>query len=242
MSAVAFIAGLFRGFLGFGFALFAVPLLSFAWPLARTLPVVLAHEILLAALLLPGHVSLVDTRSVRTLLIGSVCCAPLGLALIRLADEQIVRGLIGCVLLACVPLLWREPRHAFSYTGLNAAFFGGLSGVLTGGSALSGPPVIIYFLRRSRPPGVARASLMAYFMINSALVLALGLLFGAYSRGFLADAVLLAPASLAGSALGALMFARYATLAYRKGAMVLIGLLGLMMIAVGFGLEFRMSP
>ena len=59
---------------------------------------------------------------------------------------------------------------------------------------------------------------------------------------FVADALLLAPMSLAGSGLGATLFARYASVAYRKAAMATIGLLGLVMIVAGSGVNFANLP
>lgn len=232
-AAAAFFAGLFRGFLGFGFALVAVPLLSIGWPLSQTLPVVLCHEVLLAAVLLPRYWRHIDRQSVQALLLSSAVSAPFGLALIRFVDENLLRGLIGCVMIGCAKLMWREPTRTMSFSGLRASVFGAMSGLMTGGAALSGPPVILYFLRNRQPSSVTRASLMFFFLVNSLVALAYGFGMRVFAPTALLDAMWLGPVALLGNALGALLFTHFANLAYRKAAIILIAFLGIYMAASG---------
>ena len=84
---------------------------------------------------------------------GAILGAPFGVLALAWLPANIMRLLIGGVLLAAVLLLWRG--YKFERTPPTGAQIGlGLfSGLLNGSTAMGGPPVILYFL--AAPDGVA---------------------------------------------------------------------------------------
>jgi uncharacterized membrane protein YfcA len=107
---------------------------------------------------------------------------------------------------------------------------GVLSGTLSGGTAMSGPPVIMYFLASHFSPAVSRASMMMFFLFSASIAMVIGFGTGLYRRDSFALAFAATPMLLLGAALGAYLFQRSKPVAYRRVALLIlvaIGVVGL---------------
>jgi uncharacterized membrane protein YfcA len=75
---MVFVAGLIRGFTGFGFSIAAVPLLSLIMPPAQAVPIVLLLQLLVSMNGLKAAARICDWRSIRALSLGALVATPLG--------------------------------------------------------------------------------------------------------------------------------------------------------------------
>lgn len=235
--AAVFVAGALRGYSGFGFALAAVPLLTTFWPPALALPVVLILEIVLTIAFLPGLWASIDRRSVALLIAGAVVATPVGQwAMLKMATSSL-RVAVGLLLLAFAALLWVPPagrRRASPALTLGA---GAASGLLNGGTAMSGPPIVLYYLGYEASAETSRASMMMYFLLSAAMAIAIGGATHVYDADFGLYALKLAPFALAGSFVGGRCFAIFPVSTYRRATLLVLALLGLYTLASeGFGL------
>ena len=204
------LAGLVRGFTGFGGALVMAPvLLTLIDPVSTTAIVIIVNVV--AGVLQAREIHReADWSIAKPLCYAALLTAPIGLWSIHVLDIERVRQIVGAiVLLATVALLlrWRFP---FSIRQpLGTAALGGSSGFLFGLGGIGGPPVVLGLLADGTPVRVARATQLAYFsliQVFTLLVMAVSqslttrhLLFGAllspvYYFGGLAGGRLLTPA------------------------------------------------
>jgi len=166
LSVIIAAAGVMRGFSGFGFSMFAVPLMALVMAPARAVPVVLALTFVSNLQTLRSDWHDIDRRSVLSLVVWAIPFAMLGNWLLEALDERPLRLIIGAVTVGATLLLWRagaspRPRPG----GPATAATGMASGILHGLLAMGGPPLIMYYLRGAFSPQAARASMTAAFTL-----------------------------------------------------------------------------
>jgi len=164
-TTVVAVAGVIRGFGGFGFAMIATVCLSLLAEPARVVPVVLLLEVTASLMLIFKVWKEVDWAILFRLLPGVAFGIPMGsLLLSSLAPRPMRIGIAVTVILLAIFLLRgfqmkRNPGNTASFS------IGLVSGFLNGGAAIGGPPVILFFFSSPAQASVSRASLIAFFLI-----------------------------------------------------------------------------
>jgi hypothetical protein len=232
--AVVAIAGLLRGFSGFGLALAAVPGLTLIARPAEAVPCVLLLQIAAGAQLLPRTRHAVDWPSLAPIAAGAVIATPIGTAVLADVPPDPMRAAIGVVLLLAVAVLARRPRLERRPSRAARVGIGVVSGVLNGGTAMAGPPVIAYFLAASRTVEAGRASLLMYFFLLSLAGVASSAVAGLITVRTIVFAAALLPAMAAGNALGHRLFGRASPETYRRVALATLVAIALVAIARAF--------
>ncbi|WP_338150985.1 sulfite exporter TauE/SafE family protein [Neoroseomonas soli] len=157
------VAGLMRGYSGFGTAVILAPVYSLLWEPRAGVPVMLLMELLVSLQLLPGAIKDADRRVVLPLGGAAAVATPLGAWILLTADGEALRRFIGGFVLAFGVLLmsgWRY--HGSRPLSLNLAV-GTAAGLLKGSTGMSGPPVILYLLAGLEEAKRHRANLILFF-------------------------------------------------------------------------------
>jgi len=163
-AAVAtIVAGLMRGYSGFGTAVILAPVYSLLWGPRAGVPVMLLMELVVSAQLVPGALRDADRRVVLPLGGAAAIATPFGAWILFAADGEALRRFIGGFVLVFGLLLmsgWRY--HGSRPLGLNVAV-GTAAGLLKGSTGMSGPPVILYLLAGLEDAKRHRANLIMFF-------------------------------------------------------------------------------
>jgi len=201
-----FLAGVLRGYSGFGTAILLAPVYSVLWGPRVGVPVMLLLEFFVSMQLLPRAFREADRRLILPMGGAATLAVPLGAVVLLTADPEALRRFIGGFVIIFGLLLvsgWRY--HGTRPLGLNLAV-GAVSGVLKGATGMSGPPVILYLLAGPEAVARHRANLILYFGVIS-VVSILGPLWGGLLTAAVFWKLLLAlPALLLGVQLGARLF------------------------------------
>ncbi|PHK94952.1 hypothetical protein CR162_10990 [Pseudoroseomonas rhizosphaerae] len=224
------IAGLMRGYSGFGTAILLAPVYSTLWGPKVGVPVMLLMELFVSAYLLPKAVALANRRVIFSLGGAAMLATPFGAYILFVADGATLRRAIGLLVLVFGLLLmspWRY--HGRRPLGLNLAI-GTVSGLMKGATGMSGPPVILYLL--SGPEAVAqhRANLILYFGLIGIVAVIPPLWGGLIGLPALVMTALMLPVLLLAVPVGARMFHVLPVAWYRR--LALLALMG----AGGFAL------
>jgi hypothetical protein len=228
VSAVAvFLAGIIRGYSGFGFAMVAVTSMSLVLPPARVVPAVLILEVLASIRLLPQVRNDIDWYSLRWLLFGSLIGIPLGVYLLATIPPAPMRMSISLMVLMASILLMR----GFAWKrmpGIILILTTGLAcGMLNGAAAIGGPPVILFYLSSPAGVKVSRASIIAYFLGIDTLCLLMAAIQGLTDfKTIFLTAVCLIPLLL-GIAVGSRMFIKIDQTSFRRHVLVLLMMLSM---------------
>ncbi len=190
VAAVMFIAAFTRSTLGFGEALIGVPLLALMIPIQVAVPVAVLVSITVAAAVMVQDWRHIHLRGAASLLVPSIVGIPLGLYVLAAAPSHWVKiGLALFIMGFSVYSLLSHGRFALADDRL-AWVFGFFAGVLGGAYGMNGPPLAAYGTMRGWSPRQFRATLQAYFLPASVMVMAgyaySGLWVPAVSRTYLA--------------------------------------------------------
>src|SRR5438270_6474110 len=97
---VLFLATVIRSAFGFGEALVAVPLLALLMPVQVAAPVAVLVSITVAFIVVVQDWRQVHVRSAVGLVLSTMVGIPLGLALLRVVAEPVVKGILAAVIIA----------------------------------------------------------------------------------------------------------------------------------------------
>jgi uncharacterized membrane protein YfcA len=218
----ALLAGVVRGFTGFGSALVLSPSLAALYGPDVAVPVALLLELALAAPFVPPATRLIDPRRTALLCAAAAVTIPFGAHLLAIVDERALRWAICALVFVAVGTLasgWRyhgRPRAAATATT------GAVSGLLGGATGLSGPPVIFYELSGSAPIATVRASFIVFFAWVDVVALASFAATGTLGTEPLLIALVLVVPYLAAAGVGARLFGRAAESTYRRLALAIL--------------------
>jgi uncharacterized membrane protein YfcA len=165
LGAVA-LAGIVRGLTGFGAAMIIVTSLSAIYdPISAV--------IILTIIDIPGVIPLAPSiyrharwNVVLLLFVAALPAIPLGVWLLSVADEVVMRRLIASSVLLFALLsaagweLKQTPNLAAKLS------IGAMSGCLSGAAGLGGPPIILYFLSQKLPKEVLRACALVFLLLS----------------------------------------------------------------------------
>lgn len=209
--ALAFVAGVVRGYSGFGFAMILA--LGLLIRLAPTLviPVVLMLDLVGSVSLWPRALKTFHRQVGVRLIVGMWLALPVGLlALARLPEQwtaPIAAGL--CLLGGILSLIKAQAAPSTNTLNVHWALPVGIaSGLATAMASAGGPPLIVYLLRSGLPALQVRGTAIGFFAISSASSLGLLAALKLLSLAHLQLAASLVLPSLAGSVLGQWLFRR----------------------------------
>ncbi|HZT82168.1 MAG TPA: sulfite exporter TauE/SafE family protein [Gemmataceae bacterium] len=170
--AVVFLATLVRSAFGFGEALVAVPLLALLIPVEVAAPLAVLLSITVAAVVVLQDWHKVHVGSAWRLVLATFLGVPLGLLLLVMATEQLVKAALALVIIGFSAYCLLGRREAELQDDRLAWLFGFGAGVLGGAYGMNGPPLVIYGSLRRWSPEHFRATLQGYFLPASLLGLA----------------------------------------------------------------------
>src|SRR5262245_2052821 len=169
VAGAALLAGLARGFSGFGAALIFIPLASTVVDPRVAAAILLVVDIIVASPLIPRAWALADRRGIGTMLFGTIVGVPIGTFVLTHTDSVSIRWMIAGMVAIMLTLLisgWRyhgRPAAAVaSGVGLVAGFFSGVAQV-------GGPTVVAYWLGTVTRAEIIRANIVIYFAASAAL-------------------------------------------------------------------------
>lgn len=209
------LAGVVRGFSGFGFSALTVAGVSLFMAPASVVPAVLVLEILASISVWRSAVRDLDTVWLKSLLIGNAILVPVGVYLLAHLDPLALRLVVGsALLLTAVCLRWRGGTPLRTSQAVQTAT-GVLSGFLNGLAASGGVAAALVMAACHAPALAMRGTLIAYVTFASGYTLLWASVFsqGADSgiKVFVGETLhwilVLAPGMLLGMRLGRKAFA-----------------------------------
>jgi len=202
--AVIFVATLIRSAIGFGEALFAVPLLALRLPLEVAAPLAVLISITIALIVVAQDWRKVHARSMGWLIFATIFGIPLGLALLTSSHQSLVKAVLALLIIAfsLYSLIGSRPPELTTDSLPWLLGCGFTAGVLGGAYGMNGPPLAIYGSMRRWTAQQFRATLQGYFLPASMLGMAgywlKGLWTPAVTHYFLWSLLPMAPALVLG--------------------------------------------
>ncbi|WP_340118278.1 sulfite exporter TauE/SafE family protein [Pelagibius sp. 7325] len=221
LAAAALLAGLVRGFSGFGAAMVFVPLASVMKGPEVAVPLLFLVDSLATLPITVSAFRRCTWAEILPLLAGATVTIPLGVALLVSADPVVMRWIISLLILAAVSALaagWRLRRQL---PLLGTAAVGAAAGVTGGAASLAGPPLVLFWLGGQSSPAQVRDNIYAIFGLLGVVSGITLWLNGLLSLAVLREALVLLPAYVLAIFVGARLFPHASEGVYRKAALAL---------------------
>ena len=203
---VAGVAGLARGFSGFGAALIFMPAGSALVGPAVAAPVLLVADGVLSLGFLPRAWMLARRRDVALMASGAVIGVPLGAYVLRHSDPLLLRWVIAGLTSSMLLLLLSGWRYHGTPRAPVTAVVGAVAGLFGGLAQMTGPPVVAYWLSGKETHGTMRASIILFFGATTVFTFISYLASGIITVQTLWLAAMVAPAYALGLFTGARAF------------------------------------
>ena len=158
------IAGLVRGFAGFGSAMIIMPAASSVLSPVEAIIFTITTELLGP---LPNARAAWRAGSfadIRLLLVGAALALPLGIWILSLMDPTRFGWIVSACVLVLLGLMVSGWRLRGALTRKLTLFTGGLGGFMAGFAGLPGPPVIMLYMASTLPVAVIRANFLLYLL------------------------------------------------------------------------------
>jgi uncharacterized membrane protein YfcA len=212
----ALVAGLARGFSGFGGALIFMPLASAIVGPMLAAPLLLVIDSVAALGLIPNAWRLGDLREVGLMTFGALVGIPLGTSVLVVADAVTVRWIIIGIVTALLLVLLSGWRYRERPSAPLTVAVGATSGLFTGAAQTGGPPVVVYWLGGRDPVVIVRANIVLFFAASTALAGVSYLLGGLITPAVLVLALLAGPFYAVGLYVGSRLFGRATEAFFRR--------------------------
>tara|TARA_Y100001960_G_scaffold332551_1_gene433512 strand:+ start:259 stop:1005 length:747 start_codon:yes stop_codon:yes gene_type:complete len=231
-AAMAFAAGLIRGFSGFGATMTLAPSLSLVIPPTEAVTIALIMEIAGASQLLPRAAREANWREFAPLTIAACILAPAGSYFLVTLDPDITRRMIGGTVIIFVFIMLAGYRFR-GQPSLGASLsVGGLGGILLGSTGVGGPPVILYLLSTPTPADTARANIIIHIGVTSAVLLIILWFHQVLSVVSLWRGLIFFPILLTANWAGARLFSLASEITFRHSALIFLACVGLVALLI----------
>jgi len=224
LVVTTFVAGLARGFSGFGAALIFMPVASALIGPRLAAPVILIIDAVTTVGLVPGAFRRADRREVAVMSLGALIGVPSGVYLLTHLDPLTIRWAIIAICAALLVLLLSGWRYHGRPRAPLTVGVGALSGLFSGASQVGGPPVIAYWLGGAIPANIVRANIVLYFEVSTALTLLNFLIGGLFVPALAPLSLMTAPAYALGLWGGTRLFGAASEATFRRICLALIAL------------------
>ena len=233
---ITILAGVVRGFSGFGSALIYVPLVSAVYE-----PKIAAASFLLIDFFCTAPFAwrlypISNKREIWPLTIAAALTIPLGALLLRYVDPEPLRWSIAILIFALLAVLVSGWRMVGKSSLPLTIFIGLVSGVFGGATQLVGIFAIVYWLGSTNTPAVVRANLIVFFAMAGAVLLVTYVVQGLFPPEVIALSILIAAPYVVTLNACAWLFKGSSEIVYRRIAYTIVGLAALVSLPVFDGL------
>lgn len=210
VALAAALAGVVRGFTGFGAALVFIPIASSIVPPWQAVVLLFLIDGVTSLPLLPDALRRCTWREVVPLVLGAAVTVPLGTHFLLSVDPTALRWALSALALVSVGVLASGWRYHRAPGPVLSAAVGTTSGFLGGLCTFWGPPIVIFWLGGQSASATVRANVIVFLTAMSVVAGVVFAAHGLFKPGLVLHAVLQMPAYGLALWIGARLF-RYAS-------------------------------
>ena len=233
-----FLAGLARGFSGFGSGLIYMPIASAALGPRVAVASLLVFDFLVTGIPVLRRIREIELHGLVPLAIGISLFTPVGGWLAAHGDPVMIRWCLSTVVFIAIALLTVGLKWHGRETLPITLAVGAVSGVLGGMAALSGIVVVIYWLARNVAPDELRRNMFTLMLLTVVVQAVTFALNGMLTQQVFVISVLMLLPYVAGTWIGSMVFPLASPQTFRKIVYVMIlcsGIIGLPLFDPLFG-------
>ncbi|WP_299843620.1 sulfite exporter TauE/SafE family protein [uncultured Roseovarius sp.] len=218
------VAGIVRGFTGFGTAMIFVPIAGIFLQPATVVTVMVLTGIASTAALIPRAWRQASRAEVGLLALAAMITVPVGLWFLVLLDQLTVRWIVAAIVGSTFILLVAGWRFSGTIRWPGLLMIGGAAGAIGGLTGLTGPIVVLFYLAGKSAAQTIRANTILFLAALDVVIAGNLLLRGTVGLAEVALAATLAVPYFITTMIGQALFDPKLERFYRVAAYAVIGL------------------
>lgn len=222
LVAAVLVAGIVRGFAGFGSAMIIMPVASSVLTPVEAVVFMLTAELIGPLPNAPAAWRDGTPKDVGRLIFGAALALPLGVFALSTMDETQFGWVVSFAVIGLLMLTVSGWRLKGELTKRLTVMTGAVGGFMTGFVGLSGPPVIMLYMASKLPIAVIRANFLLYLLALDVMMLPLLWGVGLMSWSIVFLGLLVGIPNLIANMLGARLFDPSAERIFRTVAYLVI--------------------
>lgn len=231
IAIVLFFASFTLGAAGFGFAVVSLPPISLVASPKFAVPFIMLYGYGINFFLFLRFKEYIDWQKLWPLMAGALPGIPLGIYFLKNYEDVMIKKIVGGVVI--IFALWNliaraDRKYALSRFWAYLAGFAG--GILHGGTAISGPPVVMYLTLNRWQKTLTRATLQSFFVVTGSCSLFGLVITKILTLSVLRSNLLYLPAVILGGATGYFLFKRLSSRLFNRILLFLLLATGLLLI------------
>lgn len=201
---IIFIASILQTSTGFGFSILATPFLLLLFEPAEAIQINLILSLFISISLMGKISKDIDAGILKRLIIGSIVGLPLGIIVFLFINIQWLKLGIGILVLALTGMMMLQFRiHQTKGRDLGV---GGMSGALTTGIGMPGPPLLLYFSGTDTEKAKLRGTTLAFYLFIYVISLLIQVIFAGTTKTVWVSSGIALPIAVLGMISGQLLF------------------------------------
>ena len=216
-------AGVVRGFSGFGTAMIFLPFASSVMSPAWAVTSLVVMEVLSSVPIFRRMAKDAEVGELVRLVVGALVAIPFGVAVLILIDAEVFKYAVSALTFGMLAILLAGVRLKTTVNNSVVYGAGGIGGFMAGAVGLPGPPVILLYLARPLRPAAIRATLFTYLVMADAMIFGVFAVSGILEREPVVTGLFAAVPFAAAMAIGALIFSPEREKVYRYVAYFIVG-------------------
>jgi uncharacterized protein len=230
---VVFFASIIQGLVGFGFALVSVPLLMLYFSHIIVVPNMLIQSALINLIIVIEAKKHMELKRMIPLMLAGGLGSPVGVFLLKMIEEKGIKVFVGVLLIFSSILLLLGYRKYFKNEKLAFLSVGFVSGILSGSTAMSGPPVILFYNNQGIEKTRFRANLVLYFLFLNIFGISIMSINGILSKNIFPYVMLFSPTTLIGVSIGIMLSKKINENIFKKITLFIILMSGIIALISG---------
>ena len=236
VASIILLASSIKGLTGFGFALTSLPLLSIFLEPKTAVPLITMCSVFLDGYTLYEARKQVRYREIIPLVLSGITGMILGTYFFISLDSQIIKLCIGVVTVLFAAASMMGIRREIPNVKLASVPVGLVSGILGGSMSISGPPIVLFFNNQNIEKTVFRANLIAYFFSLYVATVPAYLFGNLITTSLVSSSAIMVPIMFIGATLGIKLSKKVDETVFKKIALMLVLVTGLMAILTALGI------
>ena len=163
------IAGIVRGFAGFGAGMIFIPVVGVFTDPITTVVALQTMDGIGALPLLRRGIKEGEPRQVAFLTLCAVLFMPLGIYFLATTESDVFRWIVAGLIVVLLGLMMSGWRYTKRLGATGTFGVGGVSGFMSGFFGLGGPPVIMMYMSGPYRAQMIRANIIIYFFLLTAV-------------------------------------------------------------------------
>ncbi len=223
-------ASLVQGFLGFGYGVIVMSVLTLSHDLIHATAFVNLSSLALSLAMVSRDYRFILWPVVLRILPAMFVGMTLGLMALHELERSVMVPLLGTMIVAIAVWNLASPKLRSGTSPALDFAFGGVAGVFSGAFNTGGPPLVVHLYRRAESPVILVVTLQAIFVGAGVARALMATSQGLMPRAAAMEALYLLPVVVTGTLAGLALARRTQPERFRRAAWLALGLLGFALV------------